>query len=316
MLAARQLAGPGGPASSLQKRGRKPGRQVERQKYSEQFEQRVCDAYSTGEGVRSIARRLRIPPASVSTIVKRHGIQRSRAGSLRQQILAAWQPGLSPAAIAKEVRSSSAYVGIVLKECGRLAAKVTSVLFVASVVWSSVMSQPAKAYRLSTWQVLNLPAEELHRLEAEGPRPAHIPATIDVSKLTADSQLALISISGHPACQVMTKRMRQSTLRFNVYDFAVLQDLRLAERAPGARWHTLTPDGRHYAPIVAQRIAIETGIHAIYCTGSNINYRTSHCTCGWSTRLYSRKFNESVNHEARIARHLAEAADAIRPRVE
>lgn len=176
------------------------------------------------------------------------------------------------------------------------------------------MNQPA--HRLTTWQVLNLPAEELRRLEREGPKPKHIPATIDLTKITADSQLALISISGHPACRVMTEKMRQSTLRFNVYDFAILRDLGLAERAPGARWHNLTPDGRHYAPIVAQRIAIEAGIHAIYSSGSNIHYRTTHCVCGWSTRLYSRRFNESVNHEDRVSRHLAEAADAIRPRVE
>jgi hypothetical protein len=178
------------------------------------------------------------------------------------------------------------------------------------------MSQPARAYRLSTWQVLNLPAEELQRLEREGPKPKHIPAPVDLTKITADSKLALISISGHPICQVMTKRMRQSTLRFNVHDFAILRDLGLAERAHRGGWHVLTDDGRHYAPIVARDIAIEAGIHAIYSTGHNINYRTTHCVCGWSTRLYSRKFNESVNHEGRVARHLAEAADAMRPRVE
>lgn len=181
------------------------------------------------------------------------------------------------------------------------------------------MSQSASAHRFTptTWEVLNLPVDKLHAIETEGRKPAHVPAKeIDLTKITSDSKLALISISGHPICRVMTEKMRQSTLRFNLYDFAMLRDLGLAERAPGARWHNLTDDGRYYAPIVARQIAIETGIHAIYSSGTNIHYRTTHCTCGWSTRLYSRKFSESVNHEGRVARHLAEVADAMRPRVD
>ena len=178
------------------------------------------------------------------------------------------------------------------------------------------MSQPLKAYRLSTWEVLHLPAEELRRLEIEGRKPKPIVPAIDLSTITADSQLALISISGHPICRVMTEKMRQSTLRFNVHDFAVLRDLRLAERAHRGGWHVLTETGKHYAPIVAQRIAIETGIHTIYSSGRNIHYRTSHCTCGWSTRLYTDRFGAGTDHEHRVARHLAQAADAMRPRVE
>jgi hypothetical protein len=113
------------------------------------------------------------------------------------------------------------------------------------------MSQPAKDYQPSTWQVLNLPIEELRRLETEGPKPKPFIRTIDTAKLTADSQLALISICGHPICRVMTETMR-----------------------------------------------------------------TTHCTCGWRTRLYSRKFGAGTDHAYRVQRHLAQAADAIRPRVD
>lgn len=203
-----------------------------------------------------------------------------------------------------------------LSSTGRVRAVTgTAISFVA--LWSSVtMSQPAKAYRISTWELLHLPAEELRRLEREGRKPKPIVPTIDISKITAASQLALISISGHPICDVMTRQMRSSTARFNVHDFAVLRDLDLAQRAHRGGWHRLTDAGKHYAPIVAQRIAIEAGIHAIYSTGRNIHYRTTHCTCGWSTRLYSTRFSAGTDHEHRVIRHLAQVADAMRPRVE
>lgn len=87
-------------------------------------------------------------------------------------------------------------------EYGRVRAVTGAANSICTVaLWSSVtMSQPAKAYRLSTWEVLHLPAEELRRLEIEGRKPKPIVPTIDLSTITADSQLALISISGHPIC--------------------------------------------------------------------------------------------------------------------
>lgn len=192
--------------------------------------------------------------------------------------------------------------------------KSLPVLFVASTLWSnSVMSHPARNHTPTQWQLTHLPAEEIRRIETEGQKPKHVPANIDLKKITADSKLALISISGHAVCRIMTEKMRQSTLRFNVYDFAILRELRLAERGEGARWHTLTPDGKYYAPAVARQIAIETGTHAIYHSSTSLFNATSCCTCGWSTRLYSGKFSAARDHNARVARHLAEAADASRP---
>lgn len=192
--------------------------------------------------------------------------------------------------------------------------KNSVLVLVASVLWSSVtMSQPAKAYRLSTWQVLNLPAEELRRLETEGPKPAHIPARIDIRTIPPASQFAMISISGHPLCVAMTTKLRASTARFNVHDFAVLRQLGLVQRIEGLHRHRLTDDGKAYAHQVAIQIAQEMGVHEIWSSGSNNYFRTTHCTCGWSTRLYSRRFDAGTDHSERIARHLSEAAQATRP---
>jgi hypothetical protein len=173
------------------------------------------------------------------------------------------------------------------------------------------MSEPAKSvYEPNSWQLLHLPAETLSRLRREGPKQKPDTAGIDTAALPAASQLALISISGHPLCRIVTARMRASTIRFNASDFDCLRALHLAERGEGDRWHRLTDAGKACAIGTARRIALELGLHETWATGS-IHHHTVHCTCGWSTRLYSRKTSAYGDHAERVTRHLAEAAKAV-----
>lgn len=177
------------------------------------------------------------------------------------------------------------------------------------------MSQSANAksvYQPNSWEMMHLSAAELQRRRLEGPPRQHVPAEIDFASIPAASQLALISISGHGGCRAVTEEMRKSTARFNVHDFDILRDLNLATRERGKPWHSLTNDGRHYAPIVARKIAQEIGLHATWAVGG-LHYHTVYCTCSWSTRLYSSKRDAMHDHSDRIARHLAEAAQATRP---
>lgn len=178
------------------------------------------------------------------------------------------------------------------------------------------MSVSAKAYQFTptTWEVLNLPAEKLRAIETQGRTPRHIPRSIDIRTIPPAAQAALISISGHPLCITMTRKLRASTMRFNGHDFDILRRLGLAQRGEGDRWHRLTDDGKAYAHQVAAQIATEMGLHEIWTgTGASRYFRSVHCTCGWSTRLYSERFDAGQDHHHRIARHLAEAAKATRP---
>lgn len=307
MTPARTLAGrapaSARPASSHQRPGAR--------KYSDAFEARVCAAYLAGRDAREVARTFKIPRPTVSTIVLRHGIQLKRTDSIKQQIIAGHARGLDIEHIARLAMTSRSYVKIVLQDCGLLS---TVVFFVAFTLWSSVMPQSAKAYQPTTWEFLNLPIDKLRAIETEGRKPKHIPRQIDIRTIPPASQAALISISDHELCQVMTTKLKASTVRFNVHDFAVLRDLRLVERAEGNRWHVLMPDGKAYAHQVAQQIANEMGLHVIWtAAGASRYFRTVHCTCGWSTRLYSERFDANADHRHRIARHLAEAAGATRP---
>lgn len=187
---------------------------------------------------------------------------------------------------------------------------------VAFIMWSSVMSQSANAYRFTPteWEFQHLSPEKVRQIETSGRPPKHIPRTIDIRTIPPAAQAAFISLSPHPLCQTMTQVLRSSSVRFNVHDFAVLRQLGLVERGEGNRWHRLTEDGKAYAHQVAQQIATEMGLHKIWtASGGSKFYRTVHCTCGWTTRLYSERFDAGKDHQHRIARHLAEAAGATRP---
>lgn len=177
------------------------------------------------------------------------------------------------------------------------------------------MSQSANAYQFTPteWEFLNLPAEKLRAIETHGRPPKHIPRSIDIRTIPTASQAALISISSHDLCVTMTRRLKASTVRFNVHDFAVLRDLGLVERAEGNRWHVLTLDGKAYAHQVAQQIANEIGLHVTWTGGGASRfYRTTYCTCGWTTRLYSQRYDAGHEYRDRVARHLAEASGATR----
>lgn len=187
-------------------------------------------------------------------------------------------------------------------------------VFVAFIMWSSVMSQSANAHRFTPteWEFRHLSPEKVRQIETSGRPPKHIPRTIDIRTIPPAAQAAFISLSLHPLCQTMTQVLRSSSVRFNVHDFAVLRQIGLVERAEGNRWHRLTEDGKAYAHQVAQQIATEMGLHKIWtASGGAKFYRTVHCTCGWTTRLYSERFDAGKDHQHRIARHLAEASGAI-----
>jgi hypothetical protein len=118
---ARQLAGRASSSARPALSGNPRGRL---RKYSDAFEQRVCEAYLRGYDAREVAKAFRIPASTVGAIAKRHGIQAKRSASVRQQIIARNAMGQAVEDIARLEKTSRSYVRIVLRECGLLAERL------------------------------------------------------------------------------------------------------------------------------------------------------------------------------------------------
>ncbi len=181
------------------------------------------------------------------------------------------------------------------------------------------MSYPA--IKISISRLARVSPTQLRTMDAAAmglPAPVEParPATrhIEIDDLPNAAQAALISISFDPVCKAVTARLKSSTVRYGAQDFRLLRELGLAEIEPDMIYHCLTSDGKDYACLVARRIAKTLGLHAIWHVGEErYGHSTCHCTCGWSTRLYSGRAQASRDHNHRIARHLAEASGAVRP---
>lgn len=144
-------------------------------------------------------------------------------------------------------------------------------------------------------------------------KPAAVAVTIPIDQIPASAQFALVSISSHPVAKAVTAKLRHSTIRYNITDFDYLRHVGLAERGEGQRWHVLTDEGRYYARAVATSIARTLGMHEVWYAGESYGHRSAHCTCGWSSRLYSPKDSAARDFNGRVLEHLAQVAASQRP---
>lgn len=82
------------------------------------IEDAICAAYLHGDHPCDIAARFDVPRGSVGTILRRRGVQKSRAHSKRQKILSTFKPGLPVDVVAEQACASVKWVRAVLSECG------------------------------------------------------------------------------------------------------------------------------------------------------------------------------------------------------
>lgn len=192
-----------------------------------------------------------------------------------------------------------------------------------SVMWSCVMSN-YPAIKISISQLANMSDAQRRAMDraamglppepapAKPARPA--PRHIEIDDIPNAAQAALVSISFDPISKAVTARLKKSSVVFGRQEFTLLRELGLAARKTDTIYHRLTDDGKGYAVLIAKRIAQELGLHEIWHEGAErYGHSTAHCTCGYSTRLYSGRAGAARDHNHRIARHLAEASGAARP---
>lgn len=192
---------------------------------------------------------------------------------------------------------------------GNVVKKLSVCLCVASLLWSCVMPASARPIAISITKLSRMSTAE--RAALDNPhlqQPARAIVTVPVTSLAASTQAALVSMSSHPVAKAVTLRLRQSTVRYNVFDFTTLRQFGLAERDRDTPFHRLTDEGRGYALGCAKLIAKDLGIHEIWISETSRHDRTAHCTCGWSAHVYSRHLSNHATFAGKVQKHLAEVA--------